>query len=68
MPNTGPSEGSRRHSSGSLPIAPRPWVSETAVVVFPSPALVGVMPATHTILASGASLMRSTTSSDTFAL
>src|SRR5918998_197953 len=68
MPNTGPSEGSRRQSSGSLPIAPRPWVSETAVVVLPSPALVGVTPATQTILASGASRSRSSTSSDTFAL
>src|ERR687895_1114909 len=68
MPNTGPRDGSRRHSSGSLPIAPRPWVSDTAVVVLPSPALVGVTPATQTILASGASASRSTTSSDTFAL
>src|ERR687896_890536 len=68
MPNTGPSEGSRRQSSGSLPIAPRPWVSDTAVVVLPSPALVGVTPATQTILASGASARRSSTSSDTFAL
>src|ERR687896_438553 len=68
IPNTGPSEGSRRQSSGSLPIAPRPWVSETAVVVLPSPALVGVTPATQTILASGVPSRRSTTSSDTFAL
>src|SRR5918999_2889127 len=68
MPNTGPSDGSRRRSKGSLPIAPRPWVSDTAVVVFPSPALVGVTPATQTILASGASRSRSSTSSDTFAL
>ena len=68
MPNTGPSEGSRRHRSGSLPICPRPWVSPTAVVVLPSPAFVGVTPATQTILPSGASFMRSSTSSDTFAL
>jgi hypothetical protein len=68
MPKTGPSEGSRRHSSGSLPIAPRPCVSDTAVVVLPSPALVGVTPATHTMFASGASFIRSRTSSETFAL
>ena len=68
MPKTGPSEGSRRHSTGSLPIRPRPWVSDTAVVVLPSPALVGVTPATQTILASGASLSRSTTSSEILAL
>src|SRR2546430_1136962 len=68
MPNTGPSDGSRRHSSGFLPIAPRPWVSETAVVVLPSPAFVGVTPATQTTLASGVSRMRSTTPSETLAL
>ena len=68
MPNTGPSDGSRRQSSGSLPIFPRPWVSDTAVVVLPSPALVGVTPATQTSLPSGASRRRSTTPSDTFAL
>ena len=40
---------------------PRWWSS-------PRPALVGVTPATHTILASGASSMRSTTSSDDLGL
>ena len=53
MPNTGPREGSRRHSSGFLPMWPRPCVRPTAVVVFPSPAFVGVTPATHTIFPSG---------------
>ena len=38
-----------------MPIAPRPWVSDTAVVVLPSPALVGVTPVTQTSLPSGAS-------------
>ena len=32
MPNTGPSDGSRRQSSGSLPIFPRPCVSEGSFV------------------------------------
>ena len=41
---------------GCLPMAPRPWVRPTSVVVLPSPALVGVMPATHTSLPSGGSL------------
>ena len=68
MPKTGPSEGSRRQSTGFLPILPRPWVSETAVVVLPSPALVGVTPATQTILPFGRSAMRSITSSEIFAL
>ena len=53
MPNTGPSEGSRRQATGRLPIAPSPCVRPTSVVVLPSPALVGVMPVTHTSLPSG---------------
>ena len=68
MPKTGPREGSRRQSTGFLPILPRPWVSETAVVVLPSPALVGVTPATQTILPFGRSARRSITSSEIFAL
>jgi len=32
IPNTGPSEASRRHSTGFSPIFPRPCVSETEVV------------------------------------
>src|SRR3954447_1359796 len=61
MPKIGPSEGSRRHRIGRLPIAPRPCVSETEVVVLPSPALVGVIAETHTIFASGAPDRRSIT-------
>ena len=40
----------------------------TAVVVFPSPAFVGVTPATHTIFPSGWPAIRSITSSEIFAL
>ena len=54
IPNTGPREGSRRQRTGlasdvaqALPSAP------TEVVVLPSPALVGVIPATQTSLPSG---------------
>ena len=47
---------------------PRPCVRPTAVVVFPSPAFVGVTPATQMIFASGWSAIRSITSSETFAL
>ena len=68
MPKIGPSDGSRRHSTGRLPIAPRPCVSETDVVVLPSPALVGVIADTHTILASGAPDMRSITPRSILAL
>ena len=56
MPKTGPSEGSRRQATGRLPMTPRPCVRPTSVVVLPSPALVGVMPVTHTSLPLGASL------------
>src|SRR5437762_2634497 len=62
MPKIGPSEGSRRHSTGRLPISPIPCVSDTDVVVLPSPALVGVIAETQTILASCASDRRSITS------
>ena len=68
MPNTGPSDGSRRHAIGDLPMWPSPWVSPTSVVVLPSPAFVGLIPATHTIFASGASFLRSTIERLTFAL
>src|SRR3989304_3816564 len=37
MPNTGPIEGSRSARSTSLPIFPRPWVSEIDGVVLPPP-------------------------------
>ena len=68
MPNTGPSEGSRRQATGDLPMTPRPCVSPTSVVVLPSPALVGVMPVTHTSLPLGASRMRSRTPRSILAL
>src|SRR6476469_9187492 len=59
IPKIGPSDGSRRQSTGRLPIWPSPWVSDTVVVVLPSPALVGVIADTHTIFASGAPARRS---------
>ena len=68
MPKIGPSDGSRRHSTGRLPMCPSPWVSETDVVVLPSPAFVGVIAETHTILASGAPARRSIAPRLTFAL
>ncbi len=68
IPNTGPKDASRRQSTGLRPIVPRPWVSETDVVVFPSPNFVGVMAVTQTSFASGLSASRSSTESDTFAL
>ena len=53
MPNTGPIEGSRRQSMTSLPIFPRPCVSESDVVVLPSPAFVGVIAVVMIELAVG---------------
>ena len=41
-PSVGPTEGSRRQTSELSPMWPSPSVSETAVVVLPSPAFVGV--------------------------
>ena len=43
-------------------------MSDTAVVVLPSPAFVGVTPATQTSFPSGASLRRSSAPSEIFAL
>ena len=68
IPNTGPSDGSRRHRTGVRPIAPSPSVSDTAVVVLPSPARVGVIPATHTSLPSASPASRSSASSLTLPL
>ena len=68
IPNTGPSDGSRRHSTGRLPMWPSPWVRDTDVVVLPSPALVGVMAETQTTLALGASFSRSITPRSILAL
>ena len=47
--------------SAFSPIAPMPCVSETEVVVLPSPAFVGVIAVTQMILPSGLSLSRSST-------
>src|SRR5438876_9583155 len=51
-------EGSRMHSTTRSPMCPRPWVSPTDVVVFPSPPLVGVMAVTMTSLPSVRSASR----------
>ena len=67
-PNTGPSDASRSASTGRLPIAPRPCVSATEVVVLPSPAGVGVIAVTLTIFPSGRSARRSRIERSTFAL
>ncbi len=68
MPKTGPSDGSRRHSTGLRPILPSPWVSDTDVVVLPSPAFVGVIAETQTSFASCVPASRSTTDRSTLAL
>src|SRR5918996_1342536 len=48
-PNTGPTEGSRRHSIALAPTRWSPWTSPIEVVVLPSPSEVGVMPVTTTL-------------------
>ena len=68
IPKTGPREASRRQSTGFLPMCPSPCVSETDVVVLPSPALVGVIAVTSISLPSGRSARRSRTERETFAL
>ena len=68
MPKIGPSDGSRRHSTGRLPMWPSPCVSETDVVVLPSPALVGVIAETQTTFASGTPARRSSALRLTLAL
>jgi hypothetical protein len=59
--------GSRRQRITSLPIAPRPCVSETDVVVLPSPAFVGVIAVVITSLPSGRSARRSRIAGSIFA-
>ena len=49
MPKTGPMDGSRRASTGRLPIRERPSARPIDVVVFPSPAGVGETAVTKTI-------------------
>ena len=52
-PNTGPRDGSRRATTDRLPIFRSPSARPTVVVVFPSPAGVGVMAVTRMSLPSG---------------
>src|SRR5690348_13719312 len=68
MPKTGPSDASRRQSATLLPRWPSPCVTDTDVVVLPSPAFVGVIAVTLISFPSGRSARRSSTSSETFAL
>ena len=58
MPNTGPRDGSRSATVTSLPIRRRPSARPIVVVVFPSPAGVGVMAVTRMSLPSGRLLSR----------
>ena len=67
-PKTGPSDASRRQRNAFWSIAAKPCASETAVVVFPSPAGVGVIAVTAMSLPSGVSARRSRTAWETFAL
>ena len=55
IPNTGPSEGSRRQAIALRPMWFRPSTRPTVVVVLPSPAGVGLMPLTRTSLPDGRS-------------
>src|SRR5581483_142832 len=68
MPKTGPSDASRRQSTGERPMWPSPCVSETAVVVLPSPAFVGVIAVTLTSFASSREASRSRTPRSLLAL
>ncbi len=53
MPNTGPSDGSRRQSTFFTPCLASAWASPTETVLFPSPAGVGVSAVTTTSFAFG---------------
>ena len=68
MPNTGPSEGSRRHTMVRLPIRLRPSASPTLVVVLPSPGGVGLIAVTRISRASGFSGREARYSSEILAL
>jgi hypothetical protein len=52
IPKTGPNDGSRRAISAFLPMWRRASPKPTVVVVFPSPAGVGLMAVTNTSLLS----------------
>src|SRR5579871_6283676 len=69
IPKVGPWLGWRMHVNTFLPrYAPRPWLSPTVVVVFPSPKGVGVIAVTTMYLPFGTSLSRSRTERCTLAL
>ena len=68
MPNTGPKEGSRNAIIAFFPILAIACPSPTEVVVFPSPAGVGLMAVTRTSLPSGLSCKRAKRSSESLAL
>ena len=67
-PKLGPSDGSRMAKLTFCPSFASAWESPTVVVVFPSPAGVGVMAVTSTSFPSGLSLTRSHTEGVTLAL
>src|SRR5690606_7493228 len=54
IPNTGPSDGSRRQTAVRTPRRRRPSARPTLTVVLPSPALVGVTALTSTSLPGAA--------------
>ena len=68
MPNTGPSEGSRRQMTAFLPMPLSASPSPTVVVVLPSPAGVGVIAVTRISLPSLRPLSESMYSSEILAL
>ena len=67
-PKTGPKDGSRKHNITDLPILFNPSVKAQDIVVFPSPALVGVIAVTKTNLPSFLSFNSSMIDKSTFAL
>ena len=67
-PKLGPSEGSRIAMLLLLPLFASAWASPTVVVVFPSPAGVGVIAVTRISLPSGLPFTLSQADGFTFAL
>ena len=68
MPYIGPSVGSRKVATAFRPNLPIPCTKPTAVVVFPSPAGVGVIPVTTTSLPFGRPSVTFKASSEILAL
>jgi hypothetical protein len=68
IPNTGAERGLPQAEHRALADVAQPLGQPTDVVVFPSPAFVGVIPETQMSLASGLSESRSIASSEIFAL